>query len=222
MNTLTRFVLTLIAATAIQAVTAIPARADVYLVGAQLYSAGSQGQTSSTYQYSTNSSTTHAPFLVDGGSGLPVSFLLSGGNNIFTFSPPVGRSSDPGAFVGLNLFFNTTGTSFNPPTGTIRAGDLTVSEATGSSLFFTPGAGTSIISYGTSGTSFFAAPANGLASFLIDGKNVSVAALSADHAPSGFFTINVAAVPDTGSSLALMVLAIAALFAFRTGQRKVA
>ena len=222
MNTPARLVLTLIAATGIQAVTAISARADVYLVGAQLYSAGSQGQTSSTYQYSTNSNTIHAPFLLNGGSGLAVSFLLSPGNNIFTFSPPVGRSADPGAFFGLNLFFNTTGTSFNPPGGTIRGGDLTVSGGTGSSLFFTPNPGTLILSYGASGSGFVAAPANGLASYLIDGKTVSVQAVSVDHAPSGFFTINVAPVPDNTNSLALIAVAIAALFAFRTGPRKAA
>ena len=220
MDTHTRFLLTLIASLGIQAATADSARADIYLVGAQLYQAGSQGQNASAYQYSTNSSTTHEPFRLNGGSGSAISFLLTGGANIFAFTPNTNESFDPGSFVGLNLFFNTSGASYNPAYPAVASGDLTVAEAVGSLVFFTPTAGQSILSYGTDGSSIVTAPANGFASFVLDGKSISVGSFSVNHNPSGSFTINLASVPESGSSLALLAIPTAGLFAFRHRQGK--
>src|SRR5262245_39781570 len=82
-------------------------RADIYLVGAQIYSSVETGQNFGPYQYSTNSATTHFALPINGGDGLDISFLLSNGPNVFTFAPNPGQNVDPGQFAALNLYFNT-------------------------------------------------------------------------------------------------------------------
>ena len=80
----------------------------IFLVGAQVYASNSDGSVTSNlhYQYSTNSSTTHFPLKINGGSGLSIAFPLLDGDNAFTFT---GAPCDPGDFAGLSLFFNEQG-----------------------------------------------------------------------------------------------------------------
>lgn len=102
--------------------------AQVFLVGAGYYSSEANGTNSALfgggYLYSTNPNTGSFSLPLNlGGNiqGTGISFALAPGNNNFTFS--VTSPLNPGSFGGLMLFFNSTGTSFNPPPG-VYAGNL--------------------------------------------------------------------------------------------------
>jgi hypothetical protein len=184
--------------------TAGTVKADLFLVGAQLYRTDGDGQNVlDPFQFSTNSSTAHSPFSLNGDSGVNSSFALSNGANVFSFAD-LGFAVD--SFVGLNLFFNTVGTPFNPAADSVVAGDLTIHSATdGLDNFFVTDAGTSVLSYGTNGATAVNASANGLSSFTLNGQMVSVSAFSVNGIPSGSFTLQVSAVavPEPASLVTL-------------------
>jgi hypothetical protein len=195
---------------------AAPVGATPFLVGAQLYASGSDGTnvgaTSGVdYQYSTNSSTTHQPFPINGGSGSAIVFALSPGDNVFTFD--VLASFGPGDFAGLNLFFAGTATSYDPPhTGVGIPGDLAVFSATdGLPGLSVPDAGTNLQSYESSGTSVSSTSYSGATTFVVGSDVIRVTAFSVDDKPMGSFTINVVPEPGTAS---LLLMGVALLGAF--------
>jgi hypothetical protein len=90
---------------------------QVFLVGAQLSGTNVDGSwIGDNSQYSTNSSTVHFVLPINGGSGLSISLPLAVGANSFTYETLPGQSNGlgDGTSAGLNLFFNDSGTSYNP------------------------------------------------------------------------------------------------------------
>jgi hypothetical protein len=190
--------------------------ADIYLVGAQEYQADSSGAgVNGVLQFSTNSNT--APFPVTISNGGPgqssaISFQLVDGLNIFTASSFVGTNF---ATMGLNLFFNITGTSHNPTSNAQLSPDsLTVYGLSGNAgSMATPVLGTSILSYASSSMTL-TTPANGLSSLSLDGKLISISSYSFGSSGPATFQINVSAVPEAGS-LALVSVAVVAAAGWR-------
>lgn len=198
--------------------------ADTYLVGALVYASDSSGAnvgaySGTDYQFSTNSSTSHLNLLVDGDDSA-ISFLLTNGLNTFSFSPESsGYSID---IVGLELFFNSTGTSYNPPyvAGAGVPGDLAAFVDAGSSAFLIPSAGTDVQSYNTNGTSTNAALYGGATTFYVGGDEISIAAFDATSDPSGSFTLDVTPVPEPASGWLLGLGGCCiALWRFRVADR---
>jgi len=192
------------------------ARAD-YLVGVQVYDSGANGQNVfPAYQYSTNSSTSHATSDVNG-VGETISFALSNGPNVFTFKPPI-NGNHPIDIVGLNLFFDTTGTSYNPAysSGVGIPGDLSAYVVTGSSAFAIPVAGTDVQSYDTTGGQVNSTSYSGATSVEIGGSRITLTEFSANatNGPAGSFTLTLTPTPEPamigalGTGLALLAAAL--------------
>jgi hypothetical protein len=188
------------------------ARAD-YLVGVQVYDSGANGQNVNPfYQYSTNSSTSHATPDVNG-VGETISFALSNGPNVFTFKPIENHPID---IVGLNLFFNTTGTSYNPAytAGGGIPGDLSAYVVTGSSPFAIPAAGTDVQAYNTTAASVLSTSYSGATSVEVGGSRITLTEFSATTGPDGSFTLTLTPTPEPamigalGTGLALLAAAL--------------
>ena len=178
---------------------------NVYLVGADFYSANADGTDAqpAAYLEDTNSASSGtSPFeLVLNGvtTDKGIAIQLASGANNFTINPTPGNNVDPGNFVGVGLYFSTTPTSYNPSTNA-RKPDLSLATQVGAAIGanFTPMAGTAVASYIFGGTS----PANGLTSTTVSAKTVSVSNFLATHNATGSFSINVggtAAAPEPGS-----------------------
>jgi len=101
---------------------------------------------------------------------------------------------NPGSFGGLMLFFNSTGTSFNPPPGEYAGNLVAVTPTTNTGAFIIPAAGILTRSYSFTGT----APYSGDTVYSVGDFDVSITAFSSDTLPSGSFTLTVAsaAVPE--------------------------
>ena len=191
------------------------ARAD-YLVGVQVYASGPNGQNAGAYsgtfyQFSTNSNTAHQNLFVN---GVPtaISFALANGPNVFTFTPAV--TTFPIQIVGLNLFFDTTGTSYNPAytPGVGIPGDLSAYVVTGSSAFAIPAAGTEVQSYNSSDVNVNSASYSGATSVDIGGSVITLTKFSATDGPAGSFTLTLTPEPAMigvlGIGLALLAAAL--------------
>lgn len=189
------------------------ARADgPYLVGFVLYRCTPDGTAiNDPYFYTSNGNiSAYRQSLTDGtGStqNVAISFPLSLGANTFTFSPS--GLADPGSFAGVQLYFNATGTPFQP-IGPGVAPDLAAFVPTGSSPWASVPAATQVIGYGDSyGT---LVPYGGATSFTVGDRVITMSSLDIDHLPSGSMTLSVAIVP---APAALPLLALAALAARR-------
>lgn len=177
-----------------------PAQAATFLVGAQLYSSSATGANSGgVYQYSTNSSTSNFGLTINGTTYTPggsgISIPLLDGLNSFSYTVPT--PVDPGAFVGLNLFFNTTGVPYNPVNfGQGLPGDLTVFTSVGAPAgsFSVPVQGTNIQSYETSFIFTNPASYSGNSSYVLGDRQISVTGFTADSTPSGSFQLSVSPV----------------------------
>ncbi|MGR8935579.1 MAG: hypothetical protein ACU837_14485 [Gammaproteobacteria bacterium] len=190
------------------------AAAQPYLVGAQVYASGADGSnqgaySGTPYQFSTNTSTSHNPLLINGNPpGITIPLAI--GENNFTFD--VGTSSYPINTIGLNLFFNTTGISFNPPYQPNNGipGNLAAYTGADAGSFAIPSTGTNVQSFNSSSTSVNTTSYSGATSLILDGRRLSITQFSSTNKPSGSFTIVVAAsVPQPGL-FALISLPIAA------------
>lgn len=198
---------------ALLAVTAVPsALAIPFLVGAQVYASGADGSNAGAfsgtpYQYSTNASTTHLPLLVNG-VPLSISFALADGDNVFTYATD---GTFPIPIIGLNLFFNSTGISFNPPfqAGVGIPGDLAAFVEQGSGAFDVPAAGINVQAYNSTSLSVNTTVYSGATSFAVGDRLVAISAFDATAipGPGGSFTIHVTAVPEP-ATLALVGLAL--------------
>lgn len=202
------------------------AHAQAFLVGFELFAPDSTGNNQgSGYTYTTNSNINFArqTLSLNGGptQTTAISFLLGAGNNSFTFTPP---NSFPTSIAGINLFFNSTGTSFNPTAGAAVAGNLTaVANTNNSGSFFFPIAGTSVRNYDTGLTD---APYSGATFFNVGGQRITLTQYSVNNTPAGTFTLNVAptagvTAPEPGSVALLFtgVLPLAGLVARRRSTR---
>ncbi len=194
------------------------ASAAEYLVGALVYASDASGANAGAYsgtpyQFSTNSSTSHDSLIVDG-QGSAISFLLSQGANTFAFSADV--SAFPISTIGLELFFNSTGTSYNPAysPGVGIPGDLAAFVAAGSSAFSVPAAGTDVQSYNSSGTAVNSAFFSGAKTFVVDGSEISITSFTAASTPSGSFTLTVQPVPEPGPACQLTFAGVCCAFCF--------
>lgn len=204
--------------------------AQVFLVGAGYYASQANGTNGSIasgqYRYSTNSSSSDFRLTLNLGGNTQnntISYPLSVGDNNFTFS--VTQPLSPGNFAGLILFFNSTGTSFNPPSSPAIAGHLVaVAPSTNSGAFFFPAAGILTRSY----TGNFTAAYSGDTDYTVGGFDVTISAFASTNTPSGSFTINVAsaAVPEP-ATWALTALSVSGATALgwkykkrRYGRRK--
>jgi hypothetical protein len=200
---------------------AVARGANVYLVGAQVYASGASGQnvgaySGTPYQFSTNSNTAHDSLDVNGTS-LTISFALSDGPNVFTFTP--GTTGFPINTIGLNLFFDGDGTSYNPAytAGGGIPGDLSAFVAAGSSAFAIPAAGINVQSYNTDDLKVNSTSYSGATSFEVGNSLVTLTAFSATVDPAGSFTLTVSEVPEPGTIALLGIgLGLVALFRRRT------
>jgi hypothetical protein len=205
-----------------------PSSAGIYLVGAQKYQANASGGNIGGTQYTTNNSVTNVPPFIyptlplsyEGGTpvGTAISFLLHDGLNSFTY---LGTGQTDFTWVGLNFFFNMSGTSYNPDSGALP-GDLTVfRRSDNTSTLATPVLNTSILSYASPGFSGEQALANGDATMLLGDRLISIASLTLSESSGAMsFQINVSAVPEAGS-LALIGVAVVAAAGWRL-RRKLA
>ena len=162
-----------------------------YLVGANLFPTNSSGVFPGGDQNLTTNSTTGSTSLDINGQGKGIAFPLSEGINQFTFKAD---TLDPFApFYGLNLFFNTTGVSYNPPhTGTGIPGNLSVFNATNSSAAFaTIPAGATVQSYETDGGATSTAKANGQSYAIVGNLKIFVSAYNVNYTnkEAGSFSI---------------------------------
>lgn len=163
----------------------------VSLVGANLFPTNSSGAFPGGDQNLSTNNTTGSTSLLINGHGKGISFPLSEGLNQFTFTADI---RDPfSLFYGLNLFFNTTGVSYNPPhTGVGIPGDLSVFNASdGSAGFATIPAGANVQSYETDGGATSIAKANGQSFAIIGNWKIYVTAFSVHYTDRqvGSFTL---------------------------------
>jgi hypothetical protein len=168
-----------------------------FVVGAGLYSSLADGSANPNYLYSTNTNPPGAvlPFFLTpnggNGSGKSVAIPLANGANNFTFT--VNNSQNPGPFAGLELFFDPTATPYNPGGTSARTPDLIVFAPTTSTTTFTvTPAGKLVESYDFSGV----IAANGLTTFTVAGKPISITAFSTSTFPNGSFTVLVGSAPS--------------------------
>jgi hypothetical protein len=191
---------------------------SIYLVGALVYESAADGSNSVVpyYQYSTNTSTGHLALNING-TGIPISFLLSPGDNVFTFDVPL---SFPIDIVGLELFFNDTGISYNPAydPGVGIPGDLAAYTIAGSSTFAIPSAGTNVQSYNTTDFAVNTALYSGASAFTVGNMRVSLLDFSATSTPAGSFTLRVEPVPEP-ATFTLLGLGLAGVGVRRWRQR---
>lgn len=185
------------------------AQALPYLVGAGLYDANSDGSARLLgFRYTTNSNDTSAALPLDltgdtpdaGAVGKTISFELGLGTNVVTFERSRSAGYTP-SYYGLQLFFNGSGTSFNPSQiSPAIIGDLVASVQANSSSFLIPGAGTLVPNYGNNGTSsstVTTAPYNGATSFSVGLYDIAVTGFDIAHdrgganTMSGSFTLEV-------------------------------
>jgi len=153
---------------------------------------------------------------VNGTPSLAISLALANGPNVFTFSGGTGFPID---IIGLNLFFNDTGTSYNPAyqAGVGIPGDLSAYVAAGSSTFSIPVAGTDVQSYNTSFTNVNSTTYSGATSFTVGNSVITLTDFSAANTPSGSFTLTVTPTPEPRMFVALgLGLALLALTLRRT------
>jgi hypothetical protein len=189
-----------------------------YLVGVQVYASGTSGQnigaySGTYYQFSTNSNTLQDGLTVNGTSSA-ISFKLSNGPNVFNFSPGVSQFSIDS--IGLNLFFNETGTSFNPPyvANVGIPGDLSAYVTAGKSPFAIPAAGTDVQSYNSSNLDVNSTSYSGATSFVEGNERITLTSFTAATDPSGTFTLTMTPTPEPGMlavlgiGLALLALAV--------------
>jgi hypothetical protein len=176
--------------------TASAARADVpYLVGFVLYRSTSVGASvDSNYFYTSNTNLAALRQTLTPASGSAqtssISFELSPGANTFRFTPTA--AVDPGEYAGVQLYFNTTGSIFEPNAPGF-APNLAAFVLTDSSSYSAPSNGTNVIDYGNSFGALV--PYSGATSFTIGGYEISVSSLTINHSPSGSVTLSVVAVP---------------------------
>lgn len=183
-----------------------------YLVGFVLYRCASDGTAiNDPYFYTSNGGLVayRQTLTADTGStqNAAISFPLSLGANTFTFSPS--GSADPGSFAGVQLYFNATGTPFQP-IGPGIAPDLAAFVPTGSSPWAYVPAATQVISYGDSYGPLVSY--SGATSFTVGDRVITLSALEINQVPAGSMTLSVAIVP---APAALPLLALAGIVARR-------
>lgn len=172
-----------------------------FLVGASMYDASSSGSAGLLgFRYSTNLNDASAAFPIDpigdtpdvGAVGRGISFELAVGTNTFTFDRSFASAR---AFYGLQLFFNDTGTSFNPAqTSPAIIGDLVAAVAADSSSpFFVPAAGSSVPTYGSNVSPVSTATYGGATVFSLGQYDIRITDFDASHGSSltGSFDITV-------------------------------
>jgi len=188
-----------------------------FLTGAQIYRSDKDGVSGDSYRYITNSTD------IDLGAyrlGIQrqneagtrqdraISFSLSTGINYFDFNTTQSEALASN-YIGINLFFNDTGESFNPPNvlGNKIAGHISAVVEIGSNgTFKIVNANTLVQSYDYRGNS--TAAANGNESFALGDNMVTLTSLSASGGslPSGTFGLTVTATPEP-ATLGLAALA---------------
>lgn len=195
------------------------AQGQVYLVGANTFATDSSGAWLNTDITETTDANNggHVTLHLNGSGYTGMSQLLTPGVNTIPFVSDLNESSGySGGYVGMNLFLNGTGTSFNPTTGP-NPGNLSITGQAGSSTFYVDAGGTSILSY-DSGLS--SATANGVTSFSVNGETVTVTgftldSLGASGFPAGTLTLNVVSVPEPSSLTVLLAGILCSLVALR-------
>lgn len=183
-----------------------------YLVGFVLYRCTPGGTAiNDPYFYTSNGGlVAYRQTLTDGNGStqnVAISFPLSPGANTFTFS--TSGFADPGSFAGVQLYFNATGTPFQP-IGPGVAPDLAAFVPTGSSPWAYVPAATQVISYGDSYGPLVSY--GGATSFRVGDRVITMSSLDIDRVPSGSMTLSVAIVP---APAALPLLAFAGIVARR-------
>lgn len=184
-----------------------------YLVGFVLYRCTSDGTAiNDPYFYTSNANAGGFRQTLTSGTGSvqtsSISFALSSGNNTFTFE--TGAPVDPGEYAGVQLYFNSTGTAFDP-TGTALPG-LAAFLPTGSSSWAYVPAATEVINYGDPFGPLVSY--GGATSLTIGDYVISLTALEIDHQPAGSLTLSVTPVP------APAVLPLLALAGIATRRRR--
>ncbi|MBX9736377.1 MAG: hypothetical protein K2X32_05575 [Phycisphaerales bacterium] len=190
-----------------------------FLTGFLLYRSNADGSANNNpaYFYTTNGNIGAARQTLTPSIGpaqtVGISFLLTPGANTFTFATnfPV----DPGLFAGVQLYFNTTGTPFQP-IGAGVAPDLAAFVGTSSpSPLANPAAGAGIIDFGNSFGPL--AAYSGATSVTVGNWVISVSALSINRTPTGSMTLSVVAIP---SPAAAALLGLGGLMAAGGGRRR--
>jgi hypothetical protein len=185
------------------------AQCQVYLVGANTFPTAASGAwINNGFTETTDANNGgHTTLHVNGSGYAGMSLLLTPGVNTIQFISDLNESAGFSAgYVGMNLFLNGTGTSFNPITGP-NPGTLTITGHAGSPTFFVDAGGTSILSYdsGLSGTM-----ANGATSFTVNGQTVTVtgftvSSLGTSGFPVGTLTLYVTPAPAPEPSYKVFV-----------------
>jgi hypothetical protein len=199
--------------------------AAVYMNGAQLSTAYSNGQAVLGYQYDTNVSS-------GGTCGLYIDQVLSpstpykgmllaltAGVNTFSYrSGSCSGLTSPNATLGL--FFGTDAQAFNPAS-TARIADLLVSAANDSDSFFVLEAGTPVNNYyyGVQGY------AHGFSDVLVGGFRVSVSDFTAHSEPAlsdvtGTFSLTLTPDNSVPEPSTLLLSGLGALGMAATGRRR--
>lgn len=216
----------IVALAALFALAAGSSHAAVYMNGAQLSTAYSNGQAVLGYQYDTNVSS-------GGTCGLYIDQVLSpstpykgmllaltAGVNTFSYrSGSCSGLTSPNATLGL--FFGTDAQAFNPAS-TARIADLLVSAANDSDSFFVLEAGTPVNNYyyGVQGY------AHGLSDFLVGGFRVSVSDFTAHSVPgpngnvSGTFSLTLTPDNSVPEPSTLLLSGLGVLGMAATGRRR--